>query len=393
MKQADMQIKSERGRFLPSISAGYSYTALQNIDASGPSDSDYLDQNQENASLSLRQIIFTGFEYKNRFKRAKLGKQYEKARLNMQKLDLGLEITEAFFELQKIRQDGVYIFRTIQRLESDLTSARAFSNKKMAPYVYVLRAEADLEEAKQKLWQTQTAEKRLTARLIRLLGMDRDTGIKPAEVTFDDSFNVQDDRKVPELHTCIEKALNNAPGMELIRLQSIMAETDSRVTRARYAPRVSLDMDLYDYERNYDHYAENDQQNFYWKAGVRVQWNLFDGGTAYYQSKKEKLEVHRLATESRQLNLEIREDVTVSYNTLVESKKRLESVERALDAGHESYDREKKRLQAGVGTTSQVLEALARLTQAESRKNQALLDCQLSLAQLAHAMGETLTSP
>lgn len=385
--QAEMQIKSERGRFLPSVSGGYSYAAINNLSASGPSDADYIDQTQGTANLRISQALFTGFEYANRFKRAKLGKEYEKARLAVQQLDIALEISEAFFELLKTRQDIVFISKTIQRLRSDLAAAEAFADKQVAPYVHVLQAEADLEDAKQQIWQTQTTEKRLNLKLKRLLGMNSYSGIALEEIIFDGRFDIPDFNKIKELPLYITHALNNRPGIELIRLQSQMTKKDIRITRAGYYPRVSLDVDLYDFDKRYDNFPQSDQQNRYWKAGVNVQWKLFDGGTAYYTEKRQQLEIQRLKTDMKQITLEIKEEVTAVFNTLMENKNRLDSVERNLAAGQENYDREKTRLMARIGTTSRVLEAQARLARAEARKNQALLDCWLSLAQLSHAVG------
>lgn len=388
INQAEMQIKSERGRFFPSVSSGYSYNTFRNVYASGPTDADYIDQVQGTASLSIRQALFTGFEYKNRFKRAKIGKEYEKARLDVQKLDLTLQITETFFELLKTREDVFYISKTIQRLESDLSAARSFSDKQMAPYVHVLEADADLEESRQELWQTQTTEKRLISKLKRLLGMDQKFKTIPTEeINFDAQFHAPNFQQVQELDVCINQALKNRPEIQLILLQSRMAETDKQVAMSSYYPRVTLDMNLYDFDKAYDNFSNNDQQNRYWKAGVNVSWNFFDGGTAYYKSKKDQLETSRLKTETRQLTLEIKEEVSVSFNALEETKRRLESVERALSAGQENYDREKTRLQARVGTTSRVLEAQARLARAEARKSQTLLDCHVAMARLSHAMG------
>ena len=388
VNQAEVQIKSERGRFLPNLSTGYSYNKLKNISASGPADTDYIDQTQGTGSVSIRQTLFAGFEYKSRFERAKFEKLYEKARLDMQKLDLRLQITETFFELLKIRQDIFYISKTIQRLESDLAAAKSFNAKQMAPYVHVLQADADLEEARQQLWQTQTTEKRLTSTLKRLIGMDQEIGNASAEkIIFDDKLDLPGFQQTGELSVSIDKALKNRPEIKLLLTELKMADADSQVAISAYYPRVTLDMNLYDFDKKYDNLSKANQKNRYWKTGVNVSWNLFDGGTAYYKNQKSQLEKRRLKTEIRQATLEIKEEVNISVNELEETRKRLDSVKRALYAAQENYDREKTRFQARLSTTSRVLEAQARLARAEARRSQSLLDFQVSMARLSHAMG------
>ncbi|MCP4116876.1 MAG: TolC family protein [Desulfobacteraceae bacterium] len=386
VRQGDMDIKNMRGRFLPSITTGYSHSKLFNEYISGTEDTDYVDQTNRTASLRLTQALFAGFEYKNRFDRAKLSKQYQEAQLRVQTLDLVRGIKAVFFDLLKKRYDVATITQRIKRLESDLAAARAFSEKKIAPYVYVLQAEADLEESKQSLWQTQTAIYKDSARLKSLLGgfHDRDG------VEFDDDFEVPAYDPGENLDRCLDLALAARPEILLLDLQEDMARKDAAIAQGRYYPRVNLDLGLYDTDKDYEKNSKYrpDQHNTYWSAGVSVQMNLFDGGSAYYEKKRHLLEVNRISKEKQQVQMEIEEEVAVAFNSLAETRKRLVSVEKALAASRENYIRQRKRFNARIGTTSQVLDAQAMLARAESGKSQALLDCQMSLAELQHAMGQ-----
>jgi len=392
--QAGMDVKAQRGRFLPSISTGYSRSRIFSEYASGTTvDDDYIDQQNAVASIRITQAIFAGFEYKNRFERAKLGSEYQKTQLELQKLDLIYQIKAAFFELLRTRYDVTSSTRMINRLESDLAAARAFSNQKIAPYVYVLQAEADLEEAKQSLWKTQTSIYRYSERLKRLLGLSPEPGIAADAdaIEFDDLFEAPVPDLAGDLDLCMGQALSSRPEIRLLALQTKMAEKDAAIAKGRYYPRVNLDAGLYDSDKRYDEaaiYRDDQQHNTYWSAGISVQMNLFDGGTAYYENRRYRLEISRFKTEKQQAEMEIKEQVGVALHSLAEARKRLASVEKALAASQESYMRQKKRFNARIGTTSQVLDAQAKLARAESGKSQALLDCRLALAELSHAMGQ-----
>lgn len=383
--QADMEIKVQRGRFLPSITTGYSHNRVTNEYYSGNEDDNYNNQMGRTASLRMTQALFAGFEYKNRFQRAKLSKQYQKAQLEVRTLDLVHRIKAAFFELLKKRYDLETITQRILRLESDLAAARAFSDKKMAPYVYVLQAEADLEESKQRLWQTQTAIYKDSSRLRSLLGAPHGGD----QVEFEDRFEVPAYDPGMTLELCLDQALATRPEMRLLDLQVDMAKKDAAIAQGRYYPRVNLDMGFYDTDKDYDEDSRfTDQHNTYWTAGISVQMSLFDGGSAYYEKKRHLLERNRLNKEKQQVQMEVEEEVIVAFDSLAETRKRLVSVEKALAASQENYIRQKKRFNARIGTTSEVLDAQAMLARAESGKSQTLLDCQMSLAQLYHAMGQ-----
>ena len=177
--------------------------------------------------------------------------------------------------------------------------------------------------------------------------------------------------------------------MKLLLLKIEMAAKDAAISKGRYYPRINLDLGLYDYDKQYDQTSAfyQDQHNTYWSAGLSVQMNLFDGGSAFYENKRHHLEIQRIKTDARQIRMEIKENVGVAFYALEESKKRLLSVDNALVASKESYERQKKRFEARIGTTSQVLDAQAKLARSEAGKGQALLDYQISLAELYHAMG------
>ncbi len=384
--QTEMDIKAQRGRFLPSISTGYSRNRIFSQYASGSVDEDYIDQRNSVASLKISQELFAGFENLNRFERAKLTRSYQESQFEMQKIDLVYKIKAVFFELLKTRYDITSISQKILRVESDLASARAFSDKKIAPYFYVLQAEADLEEAKQQLLKTQNFIFQYTERLKRILGLPLNPAISVA-IEFDDNFEIPLNDVNMETNQYIEKALEKRPEITLMALKADMAEKDAAIAKSRYYPRINLDMGLYDSDKDYDKNTQNDQHNTYWSAGVSVQMNLFDGGTAHYNIERYLLEIQRIKKEKDQIEMEIKEEVSVAIHSLSEAQKRLLSVENSLIASHENYTRQKKRFDARIGTTSQVLDAQAMLARAEAGKGQAILDYQMAMAELHRAIG------
>ena len=383
--QSDLAIKAERGRFLPSISTGYAHTQISSIASDGPTDTDYLDQKYDSANLRLTQALFTGFEYKSRFERAKLDKEYQKAQLEVQRLDLVYRINAAFFELLKTRHDVARITEQINRLTSDLAQAKSFFDKRVAPYVYVLRAEADLEETRQTLWQAETSIAQYEAMLKRLLGLSPGKAMDDG-VEFNGDFEAFAPLTM-DLEHCLAVALENRPEATLFSLQSGMAEKDISIVKAKYYPHVNFDLGLYDVDKRYDNFSTNNQENRYWSAGVSVQWNLFNGGTTMYDKQKYLLEIQRIDTERRQAELEIKEEVGVTFISLAEANKRRLSVEKALAASRENYARQNRRFKAKVGTISELFDAQAVLARSEASKSQAILDCQLLMARLQKAMG------
>ena len=386
--QSDMDIKAAQGRFLPTLSTTYTYNRIFSEYATGTTDEDYIDQENRAAGLRLTQHLFTGFETLNRLKRTKLVKAYNQKQLALQKLRLTYQIQKTYFELLKKRYDVTALTQSIERLSSDLAAAKAFSKQQLAPYVHILQAEADLEAARQNLWKTRTAIHSKKSRLMQLMGLPMEISTTDRH-RFTDEFYSLPPLSPPPLSRCIHLAMKHRPELEMLALQGRMARKDAALSRSYYFPHITLEGGLYDTHKSYDQptaYWE-DQHNTYWSAGISVSMSLFDGGAAYHENKKFRLEVARTEIQAQQYKLEISEAVSVAYKTLLEAENQIMSAEKALSASQENYLRQKKRLQARIGTTSEVLEAQTKLARAESGKGQALLDFYLALAELSYAMG------
>jgi outer membrane protein TolC len=80
--------------------------------------------------------------------------------------------------------------------------------------------------------------------------------------------------------------------------------------------------------------------------------------------------------------------VRTSFLSLTEARSRIETNRTALKAAQENFERSLKRLQSGMGTSTEVLDAQARLTRAEANLTQSRADYQLSLADLMYAIGQ-----
>jgi outer membrane protein TolC len=119
-----------------------------------------------------------------------------------------------------------------------------------------------------------------------------------------------------------------------------------------------------------------------------MQWQMFDGGTQYYQKKKYEAEIMRFQQLFRETATNIKTRVRTSFLGMDEARQRIDLTLSAVKAAKENYRQEKRRFEVRVGTLPTLFDAQARLTRAESNYNQALMDYQISVASLYYAMGE-----
>jgi outer membrane protein TolC len=390
VERSRSDVKSVRGRLLPRLSAGYSQTHLDSIDAVGPSDDDYINQIQESWRVSLQQPLYAGKTLVNSYQKAKIQEAAMRLEKEAEERKLIRQIQEAFLQLLKAREDRRSLEQTVARLQVALEAAEAFASRQMAPYVEVLQARVELEDAQQQLSQAKNEEVIFKISLDRLLAFE-----DGAAVVYVGTLGDIDLRRAFALDRCFQTA--KAQRIELKRIEANMelSEKEKQIATGQALPRVTLQLNLSDYNRDYDQLGANafgqkfdrDQENQYWTAGVSVEWSFFNGGEYYYRRQSMKNEIKRLERLYADTAASIETEVQSAFLRLQEARLRVDATRLSVQTAEEAYRMEKKRLEMRVGTIQALINAQDALTRAEANRNKAMRDYQLALADLYFAMG------
>lgn len=391
VQKARDDIGSARSSFLPSLSANYRYTDLKSIDSTGPADTDYLDQDYATWGLQLTQRLFSGLTIFNSYQKAKLQEEMRTYQKGQVEMDLIREVQSAFLQLLQARADVQSLQDTIERLQAGLDSVQAYYERDMAPYVQVLESEVDLANARQDLSKARNQVEIQRVRLNILLGHD-----PRQDIAYQGDLQGMSYEFAPSLAACLECAFEQRPEIKVITTSIGMAEKEEDIALGRFSPRVNLQGNYNVQDKDYDSPGQNitgqpfdrDQENEYWTVGVTVEWPLFEGGRRYYGYQKASHEISRLQQRLRHAKDQVRSEVRTSLLKLTEARGRIETNRTAIKAARESFQRSLKRLQSGMGTSTQVLDAQARLTRAEANLTQSRADYQLAMAELMYAIGE-----
>ncbi len=391
IKRSESEIKSARGRFLPQASAGGGYTYLESTYASGPTDADYLDQQTYHWNLRLVQTVFAGLTILNTYQKARIQKEISKLEKETAERELIREIQYYFLGLLKAGEDRKSIENTIERLEVGLEAADSFYKVRMAPYVEVLQAEVELEEARQTLGQVRNEAMVYRTRLNSLLGFPHD---HPVEYLGD-----LQDISPPLVYApedALEIALEKRTDLQFIRKNMQSALKEKNISRGNKLPTINLELNYFDRIRDYQKKGQDafgrstdrDQTNQYWTAGVNIQWNFFSGGQNYYRSESMDYEIKRLEQVLEDAASSIVAETRTAFLRLDEARDRFASARKAIGAARENYSMQEHRFKHRVGTIQELLSAQEHLARAEANRNQALLDYQLALSELYFAIGE-----
>lgn len=397
VKEADYAVdameegrKAARADFIPSLSSSYAFNRIENESSKYgyTPDTDYLNQYIRNFSVTLSQVLYAGNRVINNYQKAKLDIERKEADRRLVRLELSYNIQATFFQLMGAKQDVRVAEDSVTRLEEGEKSAKAYLEKSLTSYAEVLSAQVDLADARQQLSQAMNNVNRKRVALFSLMNHPIS-----GDVTFEGGLAFFGDDNPSEFENCWEVARANRPDLESLAKQVAMKEKDASASLGAYLPLVRMNLGYNDMNRDYDSMStisyDRDQRNRYWSAGVTCSWDIFDGGRNWYNRSASLKEAQQVSEKIQQTQLSIKEGIRKALFSITEAKLRTKVTQRAVDAAEEGYQVEKHRLEAGLATFSNLLDAQFRLTRAQSNYTKAMLDYQMGRAELEFMMGES----
>ena len=379
--------KSARADFLPSVSTSYNFNRLENERAKGYTDTDYLNQYIRSFAVNMSQILYAGNRVINAYDKAKLDLERQRADKRLAVLEVTYNIQSTFFQLMGAKQELKIAHESVNRLEAGVTSAKAYLEKSLISYSEVLTAEVDLADARQRLSKAENDVNRKRVALFSLMDhpMSSDIEFQGGEGYFPQAYP-------DEFEACWKVAKKNRPDLDSLAKQVAMAQKDAETAKGSYLPLVKLDLSYNDMNRDYDALensrVDRDQRNRYWSAGVNATWSLFDGGRNWYNSRKSLLDAARIREDIKRTQLSIREKIRKALFSIKEAEFRARVTQKAVEAAQQSYKVENRRMEAGLATIPQVLDAQMRLTRAQGNNTQAQLDYLLGRSELEFMLGQ-----
>ncbi len=267
--------------FFPKVDASYAYTQLNDqpfvtLTLPGPpattfSKIPFSIQTINRWEVDLVQPLFTGFGLESQYKASKVGLKISKYQLEQARLDLARDVQVAYLQtllgakLLEVAHDNV------ASLEVQKKNAEAGYQQGVAARNDVLKADVALAEAVQRERNAFKQLIILRSNLNQLMDVDLQEKV--------DLSGIQEKTyKVPDLINCIRRRRRKGPNTLQYRTSIRQAQYSKTAARSRYYPRVSAFAQFYregeDFSGDNNPYTNNENAS----VGVRVDWNLFEGG-------------------------------------------------------------------------------------------------------------------
>ena len=341
-----------------------------------------------NVALNLTYNLFTGGQRPAAIRIAE--EQIERDRLQVETVaeQLRLDVSTAYYEVQRADSQVEIAEAAIADAEQSLKDAQLLEEAGLGTRFDVLQAEVRLSDEQQNL-RDALANQRIARRdLTQTLGLSQ----KTAEVTADGPPIEAGTWDLP-LEDSIVLALRNRAELEQLLADATIAEENRSLALGAIRPQVGITAE-YEVQDNFDDgvgtlpdgtFSSGAAQDGF-TIQVMATWRLFDGGAARAQARQSEQDIAIAQTNFSQQRNQVRFEVEQSFFNLQAEQENIGTAKRGIEQAEESLRLARLRFQAGVGTQTDVINAQSELTSARGNLLNAIVDYNISLANLKRSV-------
>lgn len=329
-------------------------------------------------TATLQQVLFTGGRVSSLVRQAGHGAEAARAARLRARQAVAFSAERAFLLLLAAQEEIAVAEKNLAAAERHLEVANERLAARVAARFDVLRAEVEIEEARQEVIRANGARQSAHALLLQALGLPdgeyRCVPPPPAERP-----------GLPGTEALLVAARRLRPDLLSLQSQVAAAEDGVRAARAERLPTVALSADYL--------YADPESRTLFsrWSVGASVSLPVLDGGRATArraEATAAAVQAHAaLDAQLRAMEAEVRQAVTRAASADAQAL----VAERRIAQAEELLRLAEVRFAGGVGTATEVADAQAALARARHSRTRASAERGIAAAELALAVGSTAT--
>ncbi len=376
VERAEAGVALAQAAFAPTLSTRVNYQYSEPpTPGGGPS------REVHTLSASVVRVDYTAFD--NGIREQNLRLAQEALRIAQLQLEQTLQtvrqaVANAYYDLQSADARVAISQAAVASSEATLRDAQARERAGVGTRFEILQAETELANNRQTLLAAQNAQQLSRRRLAELLNFP-----SPTDVLARDPIEPVGEWDL-SLEETIVAAFAQRQELERQRRELEQAQARLRLAQASNGLQISLFATL---EVVNDFKASRDSFDVGYSVGANFSLTWLDGGKAAAQARQAEIDGQVAVSNFVGTRNEIRRTVEEAFFTLSSSREQIESAKVAIASAEESLRLARLRLQAGVGTQTEVINAEAALTTARGNLSNAVIAYNRALVQLQRAVG------
>jgi len=290
---------------------------------------------------------------------------------------VALQFILAYLDLLEAEKMLAVAEEEVRMFDAHLRDTEAMYKEGLITKNDLLQAEVMSSDAGQRLVSARNARDIAMSRLNTLLVRPMDEEITVEEV---EDINIP----VTGLDEARNMARKRRSELKTLESQIRAKEEELKGIKAGYLPEIYLSGG-YEYQEN-EYMVHEDN----WSAVVGINLNLFAGGSKGARLGSVRREIEALRLQYDSLLDSIMLEVKAGYLGMVSSRQRVDVTEKAIEQARENLRLAKLRYKEGIGTSTDVTDAITLLRRAETNYYRALYDLKRAEARFLHATGYDL---
>lgn len=316
------------------------------------------------------------------------------------------QVRLAFYQVLFAQSQLQVLNRSIARTEKTVEDAAKLVERGIAPKMQRLTAEVELVNLNTRRFQAQNGVELALNNLKFAVGIPIETRIQ-VRGTLENLLTGTTEYEKFGLENAIETALRRRPDLTQaqtgVKLQTLQRD----ITNGNHLPTISAFANLgfsgnipsnrtsitsstnnpFEYSSTRKRIWDGSYWNPSFALGLRLNWRIYDGGTMNAQRQKAQIAVDRSALQTEQLTQSIRLEVEAALRTLVNARRRMDSMSANINRAAENYEMAVSRVNEGVATPLEERNASELLDQTQLAYIQSIFDYLIAQNSLESAMG------
>ncbi len=371
-----------RSRMLPNINASLTQTFLtyQPEVIFGPQSVPMSEKNFLSYSLSIQQTLYDFKGDASRYESSKLILETKKIDTKRIRNLVSLDFTLIYFDILESEKMVIVAEKEVQRLESHLRDAKNLYDEGVITKNDLFQAEVRLSDVKQRLMAVRNLRAINASRLNSVLARPLKTDVQVMDVkeTPSDGLNL-------DMEKAWELAESQRPEIQIVDTTLKSLDMEEAAKRSEYYPRFFL-QGGYDFTENRYQVHEGN-----WSLTAGINLNLFSGGSTKAEVLKIKQQRLKLFGQRDKLIDEVKLEVEKYILDLKTAREKITVTKDAVGQAEENLRINRVRYSEGVGTATEVLDAVTLLTIAETNLYRSLYDFRRAEAGLVYSIGKDLS--
>lgn len=315
--------------------------------------------------------------------------RYEASRtlLNSRRLDtarihnlVALDFVTGYFDLLETEKMVLVTQKEVEMLESHYRNAETLYEEGVITKNELLQAQVKISDAKQRLLTAGNMRARTVSRLNNVIARPLKTDIQTVDV-----HGPSNEITAVELEGAWQTAEKLRPEIGIVDETVNTLELEKTARRSEYFPEIFA-KGGYDYTENEFQLHEGN-----WSLVLGMQINLFNGRGTSAEILKIGHKRERLIEQKNKLIDEIRLEVERYVLDAKTARNKIVVTENAVEQAEENLRINRIRYEEGVGTATDVLDAVTLLTTAETNYYRAVYDLRKAEAGVIYATGQDLS--